>query len=1123
MEASDDRLESLKPLLTQSLLLDEDKWHDFVNAKKHLSHLNSFFNTRDMVNLYVWLNADGSAGSSLNFLDGCRKVVCLAKTHKDMVSTDNMAALLLMEEVHADNLFTFISALTQEVICPLLSNPANEGGWAPGAAEEMLNLMERLKNQALAMKALKEGWTFLPLPKRLQDDQDRKSCDVKLLHACETVIIEWAELVSEFLQQNPAQPLLEGLKPPPSEEFDFWSNRLRNLQLVLQQMTSDSTQQVSSLLESAQGAYRATLKDIHAHAVKGLAEAQDANNNLAPLQHEVEELERLDYPQLRDNMAAVMEKVHQVWIGSHFHCKPCWIVVLLQEICNLFIERSRTFLHRQEVMRGLLSDPAQVLDDVRVVTLTLQTLKDKYIHHRMLLEQEVRTPTRFTDLEGHARDALDGGVHRWEFPSHLVFSRLDDFLIRLQSIQEVYRVRLQFQLEQVVVAGGRGRMWTGAVQGVCQDFLSQLQILADCKSDASEPADQSFAQQASCFQEHVSHLEARLVSILRGTLDECHLPSAAVKVVSMFGPVLQRPAIRDQLRPQLSKLVAMVLRELDQVQALVKSKGKKDVASKFTVSPAATLRWTKQLVLRAHNVLHNFQTVQHLCVESCEAVRQKFQRIADMLLDIRSSVRQEWSRQLDQDAAAVLQIALIQQQEQGMLGIPCGQKLEALLSDIKQASWEKDLELRPQTAEIMRCGRDVAKSYLSLINIVSSFNQVVGGALPVELPLIQDELEEQRRSLLELQNSTWTSPDVHQLMEQKRRSLTAFFTSVNEARANMAAMCTVTQGWAALPLISRSGDFLEKSEATEESYTCVREGADRVMRLTKENSLLYGVKDDSAPEWLSYLNHVDELVQDGILQMLLHSLSFLSQNMSPASFGGALLQVSLQLQPTGSVFDPSLTTDLTDVLKSFIADIHAAASLPPRISTSQEGNYQEALRDNADLVALEQEVMQHLQDVNEEAELLKADLDRFSPLWQSHKRGVMQEFLAYGRRLKEGEEEVDECPPTLADFQREINALQKQLLEVNELEDFDLVNGWLQVDLQPFKDGLRLFINNWISLYTQHLLKMVRHSMSRRNFDDEEEEGDKSSGGRGFPLTETIMLLETVNVEVPEITTLLQS
>ncbi|XP_061694810.1 dynein axonemal heavy chain 17-like isoform X6 [Syngnathoides biaculeatus] len=586
--------------------------------------------------------------------------------------------------------------------------------------------------------------------------------------------------------------------------------------------------------------------------------------------------------------------------------------------------------------------------------------------------------------------------------------------------QEVYRVRLQFQLEQVVVSGGRGRMWTAVVEGVCRDFLQQLQILSDCEYDACEPSDQSFPRQATSFQEHVSHLEARLVSILRGTLDECCLPSAAVKVVNMFGPLLQRPAIRDQLRPQLSRLVELVLKELDQVRALVKSKSKKDVSSKFRTSPAVTLRWTQQLMLRAHNVLHNFQTVQHLCPESSEAVRHKFQKIADLLLDIRSSVRQEWSRQLDRDAAAVLQLPLIQQQ-QSLLGIPCGQKLEALLSDLKQAGWEKDLELRPQAADILKCRRDIGKSYLSLTNIVASYNEVVGGALPVELPLIRDGLEEQRGSLLELRNDTWTSQGIHEMIEKKRRSLDVFFASVNEARANMDTMHAITQSWAGLPLLHRSGHFLERGGATEESYTRVREDGEQVVRLTADNSVLYGVRDQSSPVWLVYLDHVDQMVQDGVLQMLLHSLNFLSQNMTPTSFGGALLQVSLQLQLTGSVFDPSLTSDLTEVLKSFIADIHAAAALPPRVSAARRGNYQEALREDAELTALEKEVMLRLQEANEEAERLRADLDRFSPLWQSHKRSVMDDFLKYGRHLDEGEEDVDEAPPKLADFQREVS------------------------------------------------------------------------------------------------------
>ncbi|XP_077470947.1 dynein axonemal heavy chain 17-like isoform X1 [Stigmatopora argus] len=1103
MEPNDERLESLRPWLMQSLNMSQEKWQEFVSSKKNLTALNGFFNTKEALNLYAWSSEASGSGMSLDFPPDGGKVTCLAKLQKGMVGNDNVADGLLMEEIHAERVFAFISALTQDVVCPLLANPANQHGWAPGAAEETLVLMERLKNRALVMKARKDGWTFLPLPKQLQEHQERKPFDVKLLHACEALTVEWAGLVSDLLRQHPARPLLEGLQPQPNEEFNFWNNRLKNLLQILQQMASEDAQQAAGLLASAEGAYSAILKDMHAQAEKGLEEAQDATDKLQPLQREVEELQQLEYSQLRDNMGAVMDQVHQVWIKSRFHCRPCWIVVLLQEICNLFIERSRTFLNGPGVMRGLLLDPAQVMEDVRVVTLTLQTLKDKYIHHRMLLEQEA------------------GGSHRWEFPSHLVFSRLDEFMIRLQIIQEVYRVRVQIQLENVVMAGGRGRMWTAAVKGVCQDFLQELQTLADCQCDASEPADQSFPVLAASFQEQVSHLEARLVSILRGRLDECRLPSAAVKVLAIFGPLLQRASIRERLRPQLSWVVDMVMRELERVHALVRSKSEKDVTSRFFSSPAITLKWTQQVMLRAHNILQNFQTVQHLCVESCDKVRLSFQKIANQLMDIRKSVVGEWSQKLDRDTGALLQIPLVQE-EQKILSIPCREKVEALLAELKHAHWQKDLELNPQTAEILQNRRDIGKSYLSLCSIVSLYNQIVEKGIPVEFPLIQDGLEEQRRSLLALQNKAWTSNGIHELMEQTRQNLTTFFASVNEARDNMDAIVAITEDWVGLTLLNITDGFLERGGATEESYARLCDDGTEVIRLVKENAALYGVRDQSSAMWSAYVEHVDQLVQDAILQMLLEALNFLSQNMTPMNLRGALLQVSLQLQPTGSVFEPAVPGDLKAVLKLFIADVRAAAAMPQRICADRLENYQEVLKDNSKLTALEDEVMHHLEEVTTEAELRKTELDCFSPLWMSPKRGVLKEFLTYGRRLEDGEEDVDESPPTLADFQREIYALQNQMTKVNELEDYDLVHGWLQVDLQPFKDALRLFINNWISLYTQHLLKLVRHSMSRRSVDEDDEEAEKASA-RSLPLTETIMLLETVNVEVPEITSLLQT
>lgn len=81
---------------------------------------------------------------------------------------------------------------------------------------------------------------------------------------------------------------------------------------------------------------------------------------------------------------------------------------------------------------------------------------------------------------------------------------------------------------------------------------------------------------------------------------------------------------------------------------------------------------------------------------------------------------------------------------------------------------------------------------------------------------------------------------------------------------------------------------------------------------------------------------------------------------------------------------------------------------------------QVSLQQSPKLSALEQEVMRRLLQVREEAERLRAGLNRYSYLWQSNRRRVMQEFLTYSRQLGPEELEAEKTPPTLKDFQREV-------------------------------------------------------------------------------------------------------
>ncbi|KAG7233943.1 hypothetical protein INR49_006298 [Caranx melampygus] len=431
-------------------------------------------------------------------------------------------------------------------------------------------------------------------------------------------------------------------------------------------------------------------------------------------------------------------------------------------------------------------------------------------------------------------------------------------------------------------------MWTSVVQDLYQDFLHHVTVLSDWNRDPTDPDDQDFKLHLDQFQVQVLDLERRLVSVLGGALETCSSLLSAAKLVSMFRSILNCPVIQNQLRPHLVRLVEMVLMELDQTELLFYShRERPESLSRFSPAAAAGLRWIQQLRLRAEDTMRNYETIQHLCVDSAQShqVRQRFQQVVDLLQDFRDRLRSDWSSQLDWDCGLILEQPLVQLN--------------------RKACWESAAAPRSKGE-----GHGTDDCHPS-----GAERRPAGGATSDP-----GQLEELNQALSELQRKTWGSEGVQQLVEQHRHKVLVFHSSVMEARANMEAMTKIIQGWVELHLLQSSGE---------------------------------------------YLDHIDDKVQDGLFQLLLRALHFLSENTHP----------------------------------------------------------------------------------------------------QSDRQAVMQEFLTYSRQLGPEELEAEETPPTLKDFQREIDLLHrlgKSLQQVTRCGDED------------------------------------------------------SSCSSSFPLTETTILLEAAGVELPE-------
>ncbi|MEQ2198232.1 hypothetical protein XENOCAPTIV_009832 [Xenoophorus captivus] len=116
---------------------------------------------------------------------------------------------------------------------------------------------------------------------------------VHLVHACEETVVEWVELVSDFLQRDWSEQPLDQLKPVPSEEFAFWRNRLKNL-LFIQNQGADSV-------------YWTALQDLQCVVQEGVREAEDIMVNLAPVQEKLSEVLEMDFYKLNVEVSTYLD------------------------------------------------------------------------------------------------------------------------------------------------------------------------------------------------------------------------------------------------------------------------------------------------------------------------------------------------------------------------------------------------------------------------------------------------------------------------------------------------------------------------------------------------------------------------------------------------------------------------------------------------------------------------------------------------------------------------------------------------------------------------------------------------------------------------------------------------
>ncbi|KAL8567548.1 hypothetical protein ACOMHN_054362 [Nucella lapillus] len=486
---------------------------------------------------------------------------------------------------------------------------------------------------------IEEDERWVVVHEEIEEDERNDTYDRSLVHAIETVIIEWTHQIRDVLKRDSAQPVLEGLNPTPFVEINFWENKTQNLECIYEQLRDPKVRKMAELLEKTNSSYFPAFKNIFRDVVAALQESRDINMYLKPLRHHFEDLEQAEFDECIPSLGPMFHSVCLVWANSSFYNTPARIIVLLQEMCNMVMEMARNFLAPDELFKGEMEE---TLDKVRKAALVLKAFKQKFEDHRHKL------PTYF-------KDGQDPRL--WEFAPDLVFARYDQFVHRVETVKSLMETALEFmKLEKVELGGVQGKTLSAQVIGIFEEFQECYKVFAEGTYDSLDPAQFEFLDVYDNFQEKIGDIDRRMATIICQGFDDCSGLDSTFKLIDIMGSLLERPFIKKDFKPKYPEVVRRLHEDLDEAKALYdqqvalkKARGWAPV-HKNMAKVSGSLRWAKEMRERITIPMDNFKMLDHPITQSPDAqqLNTKYEQMMALLTQWDREIFDEWMKGVDE-------------------------------------------------------------------------------------------------------------------------------------------------------------------------------------------------------------------------------------------------------------------------------------------------------------------------------------------------------------------------------------------------------------------------------------------------------------------------------------------
>ena len=868
--------------------------------------------------------------------------------------------------------------------------------------------------------------------------------------------------------------------PGPASELDFWEAKAANLQCIHDQLYDEKMRKIGRVLDISRSSYYPAFQAIYAEVDTALTEAYDIHKCISPLRTYVDSLANLSaYVDIATVFKPFIHVLALVWSSSEYYTVP-HLIVLIQELCNDVIAHTREYIDAERLFSIETPD---AVESLHVALEVLAQFKSTFTTYKAQINAE------------HPERA-------WRFEDGTVFKRLDQFRARLEDLLDLMQTILEFnKLEKVEVGGSKGEVLTATVVEIFKEFEESVDVFAGIEYDVLDVYDIRYAGAAAAFRVKIEDLERRISTVISEGFDDAVTVSASFKLLDSFHGMLHRDAIRSDFDSKYVQLVEMYSVDLDQVHGIFVRE--RDAPPVHTNLPpvAGAVFWARNLrqrISEPHSKLLSLDTDVLELPQGLD-VLAKYETLLNELSQYEAEKHVLWVASVDLKASEKLNNALLARDENTKkLEVNFAPALVTLLREVKYLEY-LGLDIPPAGSELY-AESEMFRAHIAGLNIiVDTYNKIISTLLPVEVPLVEDKLNQIDRELEQgIHHLNWRSTSIGEFIGSVSDLVSDVDSILTTLKNNVDELEYIMLHWSNRPLISRRdtrkgldmGDCREKIMAR--SLEIELQGG-KIHSLIRESRASVGLESDAAP-WVDYVAYVNGIVKRGFHETVRVSLQFLVDNMSDEYLRRnelpPLFEARLELREPEVVYSPPLLASSEADLKQIFVELMAAftkiGKLVKRIdakgSSGKKENYFRFLNEDPTLRQLRNEIIDNINVTIQDCLHFKNEFMAYSDLWIHDRNDYMESFLLYGKELELGEDEllehadVEESAPTLEDFAHQIDQQSKYLESVMDIQDSAIFH-WLKINIKPFKSSLANVIRKWRLMFTQHLYNDVVGSL----------------------------------------------